>query len=117
MGMNLRHTAALAIVGWYLMMPPNLAKTSCSCAGGFQGRIFDAWIGSNKRMDNCVRWGKIADFDTPFSQWSTIGAFDTFWQCEDQRGKNLVHEASSTFPGPPAKQQRCVAAADIKIAH
>jgi hypothetical protein len=114
MDMNLRHSAALALVVWYLMIPPNLAKTSCSCAGGFQGRIFDAWIGSNKRMDNCTRWGKIADFDTAFSQWSPIGTFDTSEQCEAQRAKNLVQEDNPVFPGPPSMQQRCVAAADLK---
>jgi hypothetical protein len=112
--MNLRHTAALALVGWYLMVPPDLATTSCSCAGGFQGRIFDAWIGSTKRMDNCSRWSKVADFDTPFSRWSTIGFFDTYQQCEAQRGQNLLQLDNPVFPGPPAMQQRCVAAADLK---
>jgi hypothetical protein len=111
--MDLRHTAALALMGWYLMMPPNLAKTTCSCTGGFEGRIFDAWIGSNKRMDNCAQWGKIADIDTQLSQWSRIGAFDTYGQCEAQRGKNLLQEDNPVFPGPPSMQQRCVAAADL----
>jgi hypothetical protein len=64
--MNFRDAAALTLVSWYLMMPPNLAKTSWSCSGGLEGRILDAWIGSNKRMDNCIRWAKIADFDTLF---------------------------------------------------
>lgn len=94
MGMNFRHTAALTLMGWYLMMPPTLAKTSWTCSGGFEGRIADVWIGSAKRMDDCVKWSKIADFgnDTPFSQWSRIGAFDTYEQCEAQRGNYLAQE-------------------------
>ncbi len=115
MGMSLRHTVAIALVGWYLMVPPNLAKTSCSCAEGFEGRIFDAWIGANKRMDNCTKWGKVADFDTPFSQWSGIGVFDTYPECEAQRGKNLLKEDNPVFPGPPSMQQRCVASADVTV--
>ncbi|MGO9604643.1 MAG: hypothetical protein ACLQAT_14860 [Candidatus Binataceae bacterium] len=115
--MKLHHTAvALALMGWYLMMPPNVAQTSCSCAGGFEGRIFDAWIGTNKRMDNCARWSKVADFEAPFSQWSATGSFDTYEQCEAQRGKNLLQAVAENpvFPGPPPMQQRCVAAADLK---
>jgi hypothetical protein len=99
--MNFRDTAALTLMGWYLILPPNLAKTSWSCTGGLEGRILDAWIGSNKRMDNCTRWAKIADFDSPFSQWSAIGAFDTYEQCEAQRGKNLAQEDNPIFPDPP----------------
>ncbi len=114
MGMNLRHTAALTLMGWYLMMPPNLAKTSWSCSGGLKGRIADAWIGSNKGMDNCTEWSKIANFDTPFSQWSRIGAFDTYGHCEAERGKNLAKEDNPIFPGPPSMQQRCVASDDLK---
>jgi hypothetical protein len=110
----LRHAAALTLVGWYLMTPPSLAKTSWSCTGGFEGRIFDAWIGSSKRVENCTEWGKIADFDTLFSQWSRIGAFDSFEQCEAQRSKNLAREDNPIFPGPPSMQQRCVATDDLK---
>jgi hypothetical protein len=115
--MKTNHTVAFTIVAitWYLMVPPNLAQTSRSCAGGFQGRIFDAWIGTGKRIDNCTRWSKIADYDTPFSQWSSIGAFDSSGQCEAQRGANLLQEDNPVFPGPPSMQQRCVAADDLKV--
>jgi hypothetical protein len=114
MGMNFRHITALTLMVWYLMMPPNLSKTSWSCSGGLEGRILDAWIGSNKRLDNCTKWRKIANFDTPFSEWSRIGAFNTYEQCEAQRGKNLAQEDDPIFPGPPSMQQRCVAADDLK---
>jgi hypothetical protein len=112
--MNLRHTAALTLVGWCLMLPPTVAKTSWRCAGGVRGRILDAWIGSNKRMDECTKWDKIAAFDAPFSQWSEIGVFDTNGQCEAQRGANLLKEDNPIFPGPPSMQQLCVATADLK---
>jgi hypothetical protein len=114
MSMKLRHAAALTLVGWYLMMPPTLATTSWTCAGGLKGRIADAWIGSAERMDNCTRWTKVADIGAPFPQWSGIGAFDTNWQCEAQRGQNLLKQDNPIFPGPPPMQQRCIATGDLK---
>jgi hypothetical protein len=112
MHMKIRNAAGLALV-WFLMVPPNLATTSLSCRGGFEGRIFDAWIGAAKRAEECTQWGKIADFDTQFSQWSRIGTFDSYSRCEAQRGENLLKEDNPAFPGPPAMQQRCVPVGDI----
>jgi len=113
--MNFRHAAALTLMVWYLMMPPNLAQTSWSCSGGFTGRIFHAWIGSQKRVADCTSWRKIADFDTPFSQWSSIGAFHMYEACETQLAKNLASEPKAVFPGPPSMQERCVADIDLGV--
>ncbi len=59
MSMNLRHAAALALVGWYLMVPP-----------------FDAS-------------GKKHDLDAPLAKWSQIGWFDTAKECDAQEAYNL----------------------------
>ncbi len=48
-----RHLAALAIVGWYLMMPPDSAKIP-----------YDV------------------DSDTPISRWIVVTSFDTEDNCE-----------------------------------
>ena len=113
--MKLRHTAALTLLGWYLMMPPTAAKTSWTCSAGFESRIADAWIGSAKRKDNCTQWSNVADYAAPLSQWSRIGAFPTYEQCQIQRGKNRVERDNPPFPGPPAMQQQCVSAEDLTL--
>ena len=53
--MKLRHTAALALVGWYLMVPyPDVP-------------------------------GKSPNFKAPLSQWNQMGAFDTAPACDKER--------------------------------
>jgi hypothetical protein len=113
--MNFRHAAALTFLVWYLMMPPTVAKTSWSCSEGFEGRIADVWYGSAKRMDNCALWSNVADYAAPFSQWTEIGAFPTYEQCQTERGGNLVKPDNPPFPGPPAMQQRCVSTEDLTV--
>jgi hypothetical protein len=66
-------------------------------------------------MDNCTKWRSIADFDTPFSQWSRIGAFHIYEACETQLAKNLAREPKTVFPGPPSMQERCVADIDVGV--
>jgi hypothetical protein len=51
--LNSRHTAALAFVGWYLMMPPDSAKVPHS-----------------------------VDSEAPLSHWITVATFDTSENCE-----------------------------------
>jgi hypothetical protein len=54
--MNLRHAAALALVGWYLMVPPFTAQ----------------------------RAGPVdVDDQAPLSKWTIAGSFDTAEQCRD----------------------------------
>jgi hypothetical protein len=53
--MNLRHAAALALVGWYLMVPQPDAP------------------------------GKAPNFKAPLSRWNQMGAFDTAAACDKER--------------------------------
>jgi hypothetical protein len=62
--MKLRHAAALALVGWYLMMPPVVPDP--------------------KHPGNFA-----AIKGTPLSYWEKIGSFDTAKDCEDARQKNV----------------------------
>jgi hypothetical protein len=58
--MKLRHAAALAFIGWYLMIPP---------------RISD--------------WPKLVyDTNAPLNKWQQSGSFDTAKECEE--GKKEV---------------------------
>jgi hypothetical protein len=53
--MNLRHAAALALVGWYLMVPQPDAP------------------------------GRAPNVNAPLSQWNQMGAFDSASNCEKER--------------------------------
>jgi len=60
--MKLRHAAALALVGWYLMVPPLRSKGSSEC--------YEA--------------------NAPISQWQRIEAFDTAEQCKAASTKSAL---------------------------
>ena len=87
------HAVALALVGWYLMMPPVVP------AG-------NGWL----------TW----DADAPLSQWKTIGSFDTAIQCQaDLRARR---EAARTRTGKAgnglrkfAGTLRCVGSDDPRL--
>jgi hypothetical protein len=64
--MKLRHAAALALVGWYLMMPPR--KT-------VDGQVFP-------------------DTTVAVSQWSQMQAYDTAKECEADAIKLRNRETS-----------------------
>ena len=55
--MTLRHAAALALVGWYLMVPPATAP-------------------------NGTKGAKLMT-DAPLSRWFMHGSFDSAKQCEE----------------------------------
>jgi hypothetical protein len=60
------HAAALALVGWYLMIPPN-------------------HLG---QQNNVTVY--IADSDAPVKQWSRLASFDTAKECETRRREDFA---------------------------
>lgn len=69
--MNLRHAAALASVGWYLMAPP-IAPDS---HGHATGRVLNG---------------------LPLSTWEQLSSFDTAKGCEDYQWEQVTSMASTT---------------------
>jgi hypothetical protein len=70
--MNLRHAAALALVGWYLMVPPR--------ASDHRTFIFDA----------------------PLREWSTImGSYDSAKECANDRTAQLNFWTNDAAKGLP----------------
>jgi hypothetical protein len=61
--MKPRHTAALALVGWYLMIPP----------------VID--LKHKRRYE--------ADTDAPLSKWKQSGSYDSADACEKDKWKRL----------------------------
>jgi hypothetical protein len=67
--MNLRHAAALAMMGWYLILPP-------------------------MPMDSVTGIGPTAP-DAPLSKWTIIESFDTAGDCEQRKTsheKDIMNE-------------------------
>jgi hypothetical protein len=67
--MNPRHAAALALVGWYLMIPP---LTEDGHPAQLSGPI---------RRDSV--WA--VEFKAPLSKWEIKGTYDSVSQCNEYR--------------------------------
>jgi len=71
--MNLRHAAALTLVGWYLMMPPILA------------------IGDTNDVEHGEWWTQT---DAPVFKWQISSSFDSASDCEDLKSKLIKRGGS-----------------------
>jgi hypothetical protein len=72
--MKLRHAAALALVGWYLMCPPLQSQ----CAPGVE--TLRNLLG--KKPDACET--KIRNYDASISEWDQLDEYDTAAECRTQ---------------------------------
>ena len=73
--MKLRHAAALALAGWYLMLPPVRSTSLLSPA---------TKMAATRGFFDCY------DANAPISQWQTIEAFDTAEQCKAASTKSAL---------------------------
>jgi len=80
-----RHAAALALVGWYLMVPPLVHK------------------------QNTLQ----QDTSQPLSKWTQFRAFDSAQDCEKDR--DLILRAQQTVNNADALQDRCVESGDPRL--
>ncbi len=73
-GMNPRHTAALALVGWYLICPPYHSP----CWPGVETlrQIFGYGPGACEMQ--------LPDYDAAISQWTESGEYDHVSDCEER---------------------------------
>jgi hypothetical protein len=70
--MKVRHAAALALVGWYLMVPPLIEI-------------------EGKRKPN---------LDAPISEWQQVDSFDSADACKQRLDDRLREMRDSTFSNP-----------------
>jgi hypothetical protein len=105
--MSLRHVAALALVGWYLMMPPTQKDLDRSCgqralvsANGPDKGTPSLWdygslIVASMRGEQhinvytvherrCETEETTVEADAPLSQWIQMGEFEKLTECEDR---------------------------------
>jgi hypothetical protein len=78
--MNSRHAAAIALVGWYLMLPPAL--------------------------DDPNRPKALIDVNAPISEWSAQGTFDTAQECKQARDAGKQEFYRSDFWNKSKKRSR-----------
>ena len=87
--MNLPHTAALALVGWYLMMPPSM-------------------------RDRPLEEPRIPDLSAPLAQWTIRFSYDSAGDCE--RGLSvLMDNAKSNGEKRFASVANCIATDDPRL--
>lgn len=63
--MKLRHAAALALVGWYLMVPPLIANPNPTTGGQLE-------------------------VSAPLSKWEIVRSFDTAAECNEARQRTAA---------------------------
>jgi hypothetical protein len=73
--MKLHHAAALALVGWYLMVPPPAYKDGKPLVG--------------------------VNLDAPLSEWTISRAFDSAAACEAQRADDVTRLSRIMLKGAP----------------
>ena len=79
LSMNLRHTAALALIGWYLIAPPTqeALDSSCSIPRGIVYNLIVSRESDSDRIERCDREGIMLVPDATYSQWFQEGEFET----------------------------------------
>jgi hypothetical protein len=109
--MKLRHAAVLALVGWYLMVPPSLADGSWICGDGFTGLVARQVFGTEQIEKTCATRANMANANAPLSEWHEIRPFETLDAC--QEAKNKLYDAAR--PGSPVDAAECVATDDPRL--
>jgi len=71
---NLRHAAALALVGWYLMVPPDIETN-------FEG----IWRANQAGVLDVPPEQQFQTAPAPLSHWAVSASFDSAAECETAR--------------------------------
>jgi hypothetical protein len=83
--MTFRHTAALALVGWYLMVPP-------------------------RESDNSAKLSSV-----PFEEWVYVDSFDTAKECRDAGRKEEERRAKDALEADQYGNWECIATDDPRL--
>jgi hypothetical protein len=87
--MKLRHAAALALVGWYLMVPPRGVESK-----DISHHLFhDTKEATDALLNKTAEIGP--DPTQPYSDWAIMSSYDTGGQCEQERRKYLEIAANA----------------------
>jgi hypothetical protein len=96
--MKTSHIAALALIGWYLMLPPVEALQVRSSKDGHS---------------HTIDW-KTPGKPPPLSAWSIDGSYDTTSACLEAKRKAILSVPPDAVA--PWKMAQCVASDDPRLA-
>ena len=108
--MKLRRAAALALVGWYLMVPPSMRETNWLCGASLTASVSHELFGTGDEKE-CAEWAKMANTNAPLSEWHETSPFETLNACEEARGRFMALP-----PSLPEHAAQCVASDDPRLA-
>ena len=116
--MKIRHAAALALVGWYLMLAPTQADLDKSCRSDSIFTVSDAFWGlvahwackkddcaKNPREVHSIRCNLLGNevaTDAPLGLWQRIDEFETLAPCKAEY-ESYQEEQSRTFDQEDAR--------------
>src|ERR1039458_3172917 len=96
--MNLRHAAALTLIGWYLMVPPTQEALDSSCSGHPTSSV-SAFLLSllsreteEQHLNRCDHEGLLSIPEAPLSKWSQGGEFETLAECRIEQQKPFTEK-------------------------
>ena len=108
--MNLRHAAALALVGWYLMVPPSMSEMDWTCGDSLSAHAYHKLFGTADEKE-CAKFAEIEAPNAPISKWHEASPFETLSACEEGQ-KRLIDAAKLSSPEHGAK---CIASDDPRL--
>ena len=104
--MKFRHAAALALVGWYLMMPPTPLLNKPSHLGPSplypNGTDLPYTVGP-------------PDPDAPISQWKSVGSFDLVAECKAAQDGYLKQFSKQPAMVESLLDAQCIASDDPRL--
>jgi len=96
--MNLRHAAALTLIGWYLMVPPTQEALDSSCSGnptfsvsGFLLSLFGRET-EEQHLNRCDHEGVLFVPEASLSKWNQGGEFETLAECRTEQQKPFTEQ-------------------------
>lgn len=108
--MNLRHGAALALVGWYMMVPPTLGDSSWACGRGLIADLYQSFYGRSDPKA-CEMVFDTPVLDAPLSQWEKVAPFETLSDCEAENQRRRSVWPSSVLE----RSTECIATDDPRL--
>ena len=108
--MDARHAAALALVGWYLMVPPSMSEMDWTCGASLSAHAYHKLFGTGDEKE-CAKFAEIEAPNAPISKWHEMSPFETLLDCEKAQHELLVRSRA----GSPQAGAQCVATDDPRL--
>ena len=74
--MKVRHAAALALIGWYLMVPPSMSEMDWTCGASLSASAYHKLFGTIDEKE-CGKLAEIEAPNAPISKWHEMCPFET----------------------------------------